>query len=144
MSGHVLRGSGGDSHLLVLEGTINGKRRKGRPRLTWMDNIMRWINVGSYAEARKWAGVRDSWRTMVVNLFFEDDKWMNEWIKFITYFCNINNEDNFLIIPSISMLNWPTLVACKKNSYITENFEYAKFIGASLNYKTYDSVFLSF
>ena len=73
-AGHVLRGSGGDSHLLVLEGKINGKRGKGRPRLTWMNNILRWINVGSYAEAKKWAGVRDSWRTMVVNLLFEDDK----------------------------------------------------------------------
>ena len=42
----------------MLEGKINGKRGKGRPRLTWMDNIMSWINDGSYAEAKKWAGVR--------------------------------------------------------------------------------------
>ena len=27
-AGHVLRGSSGDSHLLVLEGKINGKRAK--------------------------------------------------------------------------------------------------------------------
>ena len=47
-AGHVLRGSGGDSHLLVLEGKINGKRGKGRPRLTWMDSILRWIKVGSF------------------------------------------------------------------------------------------------
>ena len=28
-AGHVLRESGGDSHLLVFEGKINGKRGKG-------------------------------------------------------------------------------------------------------------------
>ena len=39
-AGHVLGGSGGNSHLLVLEGKINGKRGKGRPRLTWMYNIL--------------------------------------------------------------------------------------------------------
>ena len=27
-AGHILRGSSGDSHLLVLEGKINGKRRR--------------------------------------------------------------------------------------------------------------------
>ena len=52
-AGHVLRGSGGDSHLLVLEGKINGKRGKSIPRLTWMDkNILRWIKMGSYADAK--------------------------------------------------------------------------------------------
>ena len=58
----------------MLEGKINGKRGKGRPRLEWMDNILRWIKVGSYADAKNWARVRDSWRSMVVNLLFEDDK----------------------------------------------------------------------
>ena len=50
---HVLSGSSGDSHLLALEGKINGKQGKGRPRLTWMDNILRWLKVGSYAEEKK-------------------------------------------------------------------------------------------
>ena len=45
-AGHALRGSCGDSHQLVLEGKINRKRGKGRPRMTWM----RWIKVGSYAD----------------------------------------------------------------------------------------------
>ena len=73
-AGHVLRGSGGDSHLLVLEGKINGKRGKGRPRLTWMDNVLRWMRVESYVDAKNWAREMDSWRSMVVNLLFEDDK----------------------------------------------------------------------
>ena len=73
-AGLVLRGSSGDSLLLVLEGKINGKRGKGKPRLTWMDNVLRWIKVGSYEDAKKLAEVRDSWRTMIVNLLFENDK----------------------------------------------------------------------
>ena len=59
-AGHVLRGSSGDSHLLVLEGKINGKRGKGRPRLTWMDNVLRWMRVGSYADAKNWARERET------------------------------------------------------------------------------------
>ena len=51
-AGHIERVEW-DSHLLVLEGKINRKRGKGRPRLTWMDNIQRWIKVGSYADAKR-------------------------------------------------------------------------------------------
>ena len=42
---HALRGSSGHSHLYILEGKVSGKRLRGRPRLTWTDDIMKWTNL---------------------------------------------------------------------------------------------------
>ena len=39
-AGHVLRWSSGESHLYLLEGKISGKRARGRPRRTWMNDII--------------------------------------------------------------------------------------------------------
>ena len=38
-AGHVLRGSSGMAALLMLEGKLDGKRPRGRPRRTWMDDV---------------------------------------------------------------------------------------------------------
>ena len=43
-AGHVLRGSSGLTHLQILEGQIEGKRKVGSPRRTWMKDIMEWID----------------------------------------------------------------------------------------------------
>ena len=40
-AGQVLRGSSRNSHLCILEGKDCGKRLRGRPRLTWTDDIMK-------------------------------------------------------------------------------------------------------
>lgn len=37
---HVLRGSGGYTHLYILEGKVAGKRPRGRPRLPWRNGIL--------------------------------------------------------------------------------------------------------
>src|SRR5437870_11775392 len=47
-AGHVLRRSSGNSHLCILEGKVYGKRLRGRPRLTWTDDIMKWTNVNIF------------------------------------------------------------------------------------------------
>ena len=39
-AGHVLRGSSGLVHLQILEGPIEGKRKVGSPRRTWMKDIL--------------------------------------------------------------------------------------------------------
>src|ERR1700731_1962471 len=38
--GHVMRGSSGKTHLSILEGKVCGKRDRGRPRRTWMEDIV--------------------------------------------------------------------------------------------------------
>ena len=38
-AGHVTRGSSGETHLYILEGKMNGKKPRGRPRWIWMDDI---------------------------------------------------------------------------------------------------------
>ena len=73
-AGHVLRGSSGESHLYLLEGKISGKRVRGRPRRTWMNDIIDWTGIDTYGEIKRVAEDRNRWNTIVVNLLLEDDK----------------------------------------------------------------------
>ena len=57
--GHVLRGDG--LLKLVIEGRMEGKRPRGRPRIGMMDDIM----MGSYGDMKRMALDRDSWRVWV-------------------------------------------------------------------------------
>ena len=66
--GHVMRGSSGEAHLYILEGKVFGKRPKGRPRLTWMDDIMDWTGLKTYENVKRTAEDRNRWKTIVVNL----------------------------------------------------------------------------
>ena len=72
--GHVLRGSSGKTHLIILEGKIEGKRAQGRPRLTWIDDIKVWTRLKTYGEVKRIAEDRYRWKSIVVNLLLEDDK----------------------------------------------------------------------
>ena len=75
-AGHVLRGSSGLSHLQILEGYVERKRKVGRPRRTWMKDIIEWTALGDYGEVKRAAEERRSWRLIVVDLRYryEDDK----------------------------------------------------------------------
>ena len=44
-AGHIMRGSSGGLVQLVLEGYIEGKKGRGRPRRIWGDDIKEWSNV---------------------------------------------------------------------------------------------------
>lgn len=68
--GHLLRHQSLQKQL--LEGMIKGKRKKGRQRLKWMDNITKWTHL-SYADCAREAQDRDWWRFMVVDLLEGDD-----------------------------------------------------------------------
>ena len=70
-AGHVMRGSSGKSKLNILEGHIEGRRRVGRPRRVWIDDIRDWISlVGSgganitYGDIKRSAENRELWREM--------------------------------------------------------------------------------
>ena len=71
-AGHVLRGSAGILHNIILEGCIAGRRARGRQRGKWSDDVKLWTNSATYAEAKRKAENRVRWRAMVANLRFED------------------------------------------------------------------------
>ena len=73
-AGHVLRGSSGLSHLQILEGRVEGKRKVGRPKRTWMEDIVKWTKLGTYDKVKRTAEERKNWKLIVVNLRFEDDR----------------------------------------------------------------------
>ena len=51
-AGHMLRGSSDESHLCLLKGKISGKRARGRPRRTWMNDIIDWTGIDTYGEIK--------------------------------------------------------------------------------------------
>src|SRR4051812_2889142 len=73
-AGHVLRGSSGVTHLQILEGRLEGKRKVGAPRSTWMKDVCGWTGMDSYGKVKREAENRESWKFMVVNLHIEVDR----------------------------------------------------------------------
>ena len=68
--GHIMRRNG--LQRLLLEGKMNGKRGRGRPRLLWMDNIKEWMKLSSVECVRK-ADNRKQCRSLIVDLLRADD-----------------------------------------------------------------------
>ena len=62
--GHIVRGERYKYQRLLLEGTVDGKRGRGRPRNTWFSNIRDWMGIDYATEVRK-AQDRDQWWSMV-------------------------------------------------------------------------------
>ncbi|KAG1685544.1 MFS-type transporter SLC18B1 [Nymphon striatum] len=72
-AGHVLRGSSGELANLVLEGTIDGKRDRGKQRKTWNDDVKNWSRTGNLGNAKRKGEDKSLWHSIVVNLRIEDD-----------------------------------------------------------------------
>jgi len=71
-AGHVMRGSSGGLMLNILEGRIEGRRRVGRPRRGWMNDIKNWMSPAgnggtdiTYGDIKRSAENREHWREMV-------------------------------------------------------------------------------
>ena len=62
--GNILRGERYEYQRLLLEGKVDGKRGRGRPKNTWFRNIRDWIEIYCAAAARK-SQDRDQWWSMV-------------------------------------------------------------------------------
>ena len=62
--GHIVRGERYEYQRLLLEGTVDCKRGRGRPRNTWFSNIRDWMGI-DYATAVQKAQDRDQWQSMV-------------------------------------------------------------------------------
>ena len=73
-AGHVLRGSSGLSHLQILEGRVEGKKKVGCPIRIWMKDICVWSLLGSCDKVKGAAEDRKRWKLIVVNLRIGVDK----------------------------------------------------------------------
>ena len=67
--GHIIRGDG--VQRLLMEGRINGRRGRWRPRTMWTDNIKEWTNI-SYNDCIRVAQDRERWRSMTADLLTTD------------------------------------------------------------------------
>ena len=61
-----VRGSSGLSDLQILEGYVEGKRKVGRPRRTWMKDVIEWTGLGDYGKIKRAAEERKSWKLIVL------------------------------------------------------------------------------
>ena len=61
--GHVTRHQGLTK--TILQGTVEGGRKQGRPRKRWESNIKEWTGL-NFAESQKAAQNREEWRRVVV------------------------------------------------------------------------------
>lgn len=73
-AGHVLRGSSGLSHLQILEGWVEGIRKVGGPRRTWIKDICDWTGMSKYDKVKRAAEEKESWKLKVATLRYEVGK----------------------------------------------------------------------
>jgi len=62
--GHTMRKQGSCLEKEIMQGTMPGARRRGRPHTAWMDNIKTWTGL-SVEESIKMTEDRDKWRKYV-------------------------------------------------------------------------------
>ena len=67
--GHIIRGDG--VQRLLMEGRINGRRGRRRPRTMWTDNIKEWTKI-SYNDCIRVVQDRERWRFMTADLLTTD------------------------------------------------------------------------
>jgi len=53
---------------VYTKGKVEGKKNRGRPRLTWMNDVIEWTGLKTYENLKRTAEDRDKWRAIVVNL----------------------------------------------------------------------------
>ena len=62
--GYTIRKQGSCLEKEIMQGTMPGARRRGRPRTAWMDNIKTWTGL-SVEESIVMTEDRDMWRKYV-------------------------------------------------------------------------------
>ena len=72
---HAMRKQGSCLENEIMQGTMSGARRRGRPRTAWMDNVKTWTGL-SVEESVRMTEDGDKWRKYVhevANSRIEDD-----------------------------------------------------------------------
>ena len=72
--GHTMRKQGSCLEKEIMQRTMPGARRRGRPRTAWVDNVKMWTGL-SVEESVRMTEDRDKWRKYVhgvANLRIED------------------------------------------------------------------------
>ena len=64
-AGHMLRGSSGLSHLQILEGMVEGKKKVGCPIKIWLKDICEWTGLGTYEKVKRAVEDKKSWKLIV-------------------------------------------------------------------------------
>lgn len=64
--GHTLRHGGPVAQ--VLEGKIQGRRKQGRPRNSYMAQLYKDTNISTYTELKKAAQERERWKYIMVDV----------------------------------------------------------------------------
>jgi len=62
--GHIIRKQGSCLEKEIMQGTMPGARRRGRPRTAWMDSIKTWTGL-PMEESVRMTEDRDKWRKNV-------------------------------------------------------------------------------
>ena len=70
--GHMIRRN--NIHMLILEGPLEGKVSRGRPRTEWMTIIAEWTGM-RYEDVVRLVQDREQWRVMTANPLQEDCTW---------------------------------------------------------------------
>ncbi|KAI5735070.1 hypothetical protein M8J77_013749 [Diaphorina citri] len=65
-AGHMIRGSSGQLLLDIIEGNIDGRRPRGRPRRVWLDDVKEWLGLSTYEECKDLAMNRELFRSTTI------------------------------------------------------------------------------
>ena len=78
-AGHIMRNTSGhcDTLLTTIEGRLNGKRGRGRPRRTWVDDLRDWTGSKRYEQINIAAEMRHLHWTFATHSSGRNTQWMN-------------------------------------------------------------------
>ena len=62
--GQIMRGSGSPLAMQIVEGMVEGERKRGRQKNQWFDNIREWTGL-SYKRAKRSAQDRSAWSRII-------------------------------------------------------------------------------
>ena len=60
--GHIIRST--TMYKTLIQGNIDGKRRRGRPKMQWHDNIVEWTGLGLEGAMLRTKN-REGWKTII-------------------------------------------------------------------------------
>ena len=140
--GHTVRGSGSPLALDIIEGKVEGKRKPGRQKKKWFDNIKEWTGL-NYVQAKRAAQDRQKWRKITkksAEVVANRQKWRRQqgnkvtrsYHKFIIHKLRFQMLDNLQLIlqlikvkvtlPLIILVTWECVCVCGASRYRRKHY----------------------